>query len=67
MLIPESVSNQFFAKCFKVEGLEVAKSDDAASKVGTNTFPAFEYKGNTLRDQWKIVPETAGATGEQCG
>ena len=51
----------------KVEGLEVAKGDDAASKVGTNTFPAFEYKGNTLRDQWKIVPETAGTTGAQCG
>ncbi|KAM5545045.1 hypothetical protein V8D89_001156 [Ganoderma adspersum] len=66
MLIPESVSNQFFAKCFKVDGLAVAKSDDAASKVGTNTFPAFEYKGNTLRSEWKIVPETAGGTGAQC-
>ena len=64
MLIPESVASQFTAKCFKVNGLKVADSDDAASKVGTQEF--LDYRGDQLRGEWKIEPENAGATGAEC-
>ena len=61
MVIPQSIGSQFSAKCFKVEGEAVAASDAAASNQGTQSFPDFSYDDDTLRNEWKIAPESAGA------
>ena len=64
LAIPESIEDQFFAKCFKVEQDVVVASDLAASNQGTRSFPEFSYMNNqALQHQWNIVtalPESAG-------
>ena len=63
MAIPESIGNQFFARCFKVEQDAVAASDATASNQGTRSFPEFSYvTDEALQNEWKIVtvPKNAG-------
>ncbi|PIL32791.1 hypothetical protein GSI_04908 [Ganoderma sinense ZZ0214-1] len=64
MVLPQTIGSQFFAKCFKVEGGDVAQSDKAASEVGTASFPTFAYNGATLRDDWHIAPEAPASQPE---
>nr|VWO95941.1 Protein kinase domain-containing protein [Ganoderma boninense] len=54
LVLPALIAEQFTATCFGV--------DDGAAPNGTSTFPDFSYNGTTLRSEWNIASETAGAS-----
>ena len=49
LVLPTSITSQFTAKCFNLNG--------GATAAGTSAFPDFSYDGTTLRTEWNIVPE----------
>ena len=54
LVLPALIADQFTATCFG--------TGDGAAPSGTSTFPDFSYNGTTLRGEWNIASETAGAS-----